>query len=73
LASELTGRYADWTQFIFGILEIDGDIPVFRANKEISRLRSMAQAQAVVAIPEGKTVLPAGKIVAAQLLEEQGL
>ncbi len=73
LASELTGRYADWTQFIFGTLEIDGDIPVFRANKEISRLRSMAQAQAVVAIPEGKTVLQDGRVVAAQLLEEPGL
>jgi hypothetical protein len=33
----------------------------------------MAQAQAVVAIPEGETVLPAGKVVAAQLLDEQGL
>ena len=73
LASELTGRYADWTQFIFGTLEFDGDIPVFRANKEISRLRSMAQAQAVVAIPEGKTVLQDGRVVAAQLLEEPGL
>jgi molybdopterin molybdotransferase len=73
LASELTGRYADWTQFIFGILEIDSDIQVFRANKQTSRLRSMAQAQAVVAIPEGETVLPAGKVVAAQLLDEQGL
>ncbi|MGD9248108.1 MAG: molybdopterin molybdotransferase MoeA [Desulfobacteraceae bacterium] len=73
LASELTGRYADWTQFIFGILEIDRDFQVFRANKQTSRLRSMAQAQAVVAIPEGETVLPAGKVVAAQLLDEQGL
>jgi molybdopterin molybdotransferase len=69
LASELTGRYADWTQFIFGSLEPNGDLPVFRSLKAKSRLRSMAEAQAVVAIPEGETVLPAGSVVAAQRLE----
>jgi molybdopterin molybdotransferase len=69
LASELTGRYDDWTQFIFGRLDPDGDLPVFHSLKAKSRLRSMAQAQAVVAIPEGETVLPAGSVVAAQHLE----
>ncbi len=73
LATDLKGRYADWTQFVFGTLESNGDTPLFHAKKEKSRLRSMAEAQAVVAIPEGETVLPAGTIVAAQMLEEQGL
>jgi molybdopterin molybdotransferase len=69
LASELTGRYADWTQFIYGALEADNDAPLFRSLKDKSRLRSMAEAQAVVAIPEGETVLPAGSVVVAQLLD----
>jgi molybdopterin molybdotransferase len=69
LASELTGRYADWTQFIFGTLEKGSDAPLFRSLKDKSRLRSMAEAQAVVAIPEGETVLPAGSVVRSQLLE----
>jgi len=73
LATELTGRYADWTQFVYGTLKRDGDTPLFHAKKEKSRLRSMAEAQAVVAIPEGETILPAGKIVAAQILEKRGL
>lgn len=69
LDTELTGRYADWTQFIFGTLENGSDVPLYRSLKDKSRLRSMAEAQAVVAIPEGVTVLPAGSVVAAQLLE----
>lgn len=69
LATELKGRYADWTQFIFGTLEKDTDAPVFRSLKSTSRLRSMAEAQAVVAIPEGKTILSAGSLVSAQLLD----
>jgi molybdopterin molybdotransferase len=68
LASELTGRSMDWTQFIYGTLEQSADLPTFHALRGKSRLRSMAEAQAVVAIPEGKTVLPVGDVVAAQLL-----
>ncbi len=68
LASTLTGRFADWTQFIYGTLETSSDLPVFHALNSKSRLRSMAEAQAVVAIPEGETVLPSGSAVAAQLL-----
>ncbi len=68
LADQLTGRFADWTQFIYGTLETSSDLPVFHALNSKSRLRSMAEAQAVVAIPEGETVLPSGSSVAAQLL-----
>jgi molybdopterin molybdotransferase len=68
LASELSGRSIDWTQFIYGTLEHSADLPLFHALKGNSRLRSMAEAQAVVAIPEGMTVLPAGAVVAAQAL-----
>jgi molybdopterin molybdotransferase len=68
LASQLSGRTADWTQFIYGTLEQSADLPVFHALRGNSRLRSMAEAQAVVAIPEGTTVLSAGAVVAAQAL-----
>ena len=68
LASRLTGRFADWTQFIYGIIEPSDDLPVFRALTGKSRLRSMAEAQAVVAIPEGVTALPAGSVAVAQSL-----
>ncbi len=69
MATELNGRNADWTQFIYGTLENNGDTPVFRSLKEKSRLRSMAEAQAIVAIPEGKTKIEANAIVPVQWLE----
>ncbi len=69
LDHDLTGRYADWTQFIYGTIESRVDGPVFRSLSNRSRLQSMAEAQALVAIPEGKTLLAAGSIVTAQLLE----
>jgi molybdopterin molybdotransferase len=69
LTSELSGRSVDWTQFIYGTLEQSGGLPIFHSLRSKSRLRSMAEAQAVVAIPEGTTVLPAGAVVAAQVLE----
>lgn len=68
LTSELSGRSMDWTQFIYGTLEQSADLPAFHALRGKSRLRSMAEAQAVVAIPEGKTVLPVGAVVDAQLV-----
>ncbi len=69
LAAELRGRYADWTQFRYGTLQPGRDVPTFQYLKGKSRLRSMSEAQAVVAIPEGETIIPAGTIVTAQLLE----
>jgi molybdopterin molybdotransferase len=68
LACQLTGRFADWTQFIYGTLEPSPDLTIFHPLEGKSRLRSMAEAQAVAAIPEGQTVLPAGAVIQAQLL-----
>jgi len=68
LATRLSGRTMDWTQFIYGTLEPSADLPVFHALKGNSRLRSMAEAQAVVAIPEGELELASGAVVAAQVL-----
>jgi molybdopterin molybdotransferase len=69
LAADLTGRYIDWTQFIFGDLEMQPELPLFHPDNNTSRLGSMAEAKAIVAIVEGQTVLPSGSIVTAQLLE----
>ncbi|GAB6909231.1 MoeA domain protein domain I and II [Desulfosarcina cetonica] len=69
LAEEIRGRHADWTQFVFGVLTPGEDAPVFHALTDKSRLRSMAEAHAVVSIPEGKTLLPAGITVTAQHIE----
>ncbi len=68
LAHDLTGRFPDWTQFIYGTLEKGGDLPLFRSLRGKSRLQSMAEAEAVVAIAEGETVLASGSVIEAQLL-----
>ncbi len=69
LNKPLHTRFPDWTQFIYGHLEEteDDDTPLFSPIVTNSRLRSMAEADAVVAIAEGITELPEGK-VSAQLL-----
>jgi len=70
LNESLRTRFPDWTQFIYGSLEkteSDG-IPFFMPILKDSKLRSMAEADAVVAIPEGITELLEGQLVAAQLL-----
>jgi len=69
LAEDLVGRHAHWTQFIYGMLETHAaDMPVFHSLKGESRLKSMAEAQAIVAISEGETRLKAGSVVSAQVL-----
>lgn len=69
LAEDIVGRHEDWTQFIFGMIERNGDTPVFHSLKGESRLRSMAEAMAVAMIPEGRTVIHGGTVVQAQILE----
>lgn len=70
LAGDLRGRHAHWTQFIFGMVEPQPQgLPLFHSLKGESRLRSMAEAGAVVAIEEGRTLLSAGSVVSAQVLE----
>ncbi len=69
LSTDLEGRYADWTQFVFGLLEENHQKTFFHPLRVNSRLQSMAEAQAVVAIPEGRTLLQAGETVMAQKLD----
>lgn len=69
LASELREGELDWTDFFFGTLEFDDGLPNFYPMKKRSRLRSIAKATAVVAIPEGKDCLQEGSVIHVQLLE----
>lgn len=69
LASDLTGRHADWTQFTYGVLETQRGTPLFHPLHHSSRLLSMAEAQAIASVPEGKTHLVAGTVIPVQLLE----
>lgn len=67
LQTTLDGSHADWTEFVYGSL-VPGDTHTgFQPLKLTRRLRSMAFAQAAVAIPEGITCLPEGSIVTAQV------
>lgn len=68
LAADLSGRYADWTQFVFGMLDDQDELPVFHSLRNRSRLRSMAEANAVATIPEGQTFIPAGSVISVQVM-----
>jgi molybdopterin molybdotransferase len=68
LSVELVAAHPDWTQFIFGRIDQHGEFPLFVPLQGSSRLGSMAEAEAVVNIPEGRMHWPAGSIVQAQLL-----
>lgn len=57
-----------WTDFFYGRLEPGPDLPLFQPQKKRTRLAAIAQAQAVVAIPEDRESLAAGEMVSVQLL-----
>lgn len=69
LASELEGNHTDWTQFFFGTLEEGGGLPIFHPLKGKSRLRSIAEAEAIASIPEGQDYLLEGSIISVQVLK----
>ncbi len=68
LSADLRGSHANWTQFIFGKIEMNHELPTFCSLRNESRLHAMAEADAIVTIPEGQTVLAAGSVVPAQLM-----
>lgn len=67
LAENIHGRSIDWTQYVFGRIERREEV-LFHPLRTVSRLQSLAHAQAVVAIPEGWTVIKKGESVWAQWL-----
>ncbi len=68
VASDLSGRDMDWTQFIFGAIENGRGGAVFHSLRQKSRLESMALATAVAALPEGTVDIPEGEEITVQLL-----
>jgi molybdopterin molybdotransferase len=68
MAEDVHGRSSDWTQYLFGRVEQRGSRMLFHSLRGTSRLQDMAEAQAVVAIPEGITTIPVGATVTPQWL-----
>jgi molybdopterin molybdotransferase len=68
LSNDLIGRGTTWTHLVYGLLENGEGLPRFHDQGQGSRLQSMALAQAVVAIPEGRKLMEAGEVVSAQML-----
>jgi molybdopterin molybdotransferase len=68
LAENIHGRSMDWTQYIFGRVDRHEEEMLFHPLRTSSRLQSLAHAQAVVAIPEGRTMMEKGQRVMAQWL-----
>jgi molybdopterin molybdotransferase len=69
LGAHLEGRQPDWTHFFFGTLEEDEGMPVFHPLKGGSRLRSIAEAEAIASIPEGQDYLVKGSVISVQLVK----
>ncbi len=68
LAAEIRGGNLEWTDFFFGNLTLDGEVPTFYPMKKRSRLGSIAEAAAIASIPEDQDHILAGSIVPVQLL-----
>jgi molybdopterin molybdotransferase len=65
LKEAVYGRVKDWTQFIFGQIDREG---LFQPLRWPSRLKSIAEAHGVIAIPEGLDHYMAGETITATLL-----
>ncbi len=70
LDREVSGHFAEWTQFIIGELDYrEGEVvPCFIPAKSKSRLSSMAKADAIITIPDGEIKILAGTIINGQFL-----
>ena len=68
LASDLHGRDREWTQFVFGKIDLNGDTPLFHSLGQKGRLQSMAKATAIASIPEGTTGISQGTMTDIQVL-----
>jgi molybdopterin molybdotransferase len=69
LAADLEGRERDWTDFFFGRLKEEEGFPVFHPLKGSSRLRDIAEAEAIASIPEGQDNLLEGSVISVQVLK----
>lgn len=69
LGADLEGRQRDWTNFFFGKLEEEEGLPVFHPLQDSSRLRAIAEAEAIACIPEGQGPLSKGSVISVQVLK----
>ncbi len=67
--SQTVNGPSDWTQFIFGKFGIRDDSLYFQPLKYKSRLKSMAEAEGILSIPEGTDQIPIGTEVLVSLLD----
>jgi molybdopterin molybdotransferase len=69
LAAPLLKGDCEWTDFFFGTLSFDGELPTFVPQKKRSRLATISDATAIASIPEGFDHLPEGSIIDVQVLD----
>ena len=69
LAAPLLKGDCEWTDFFFGTLSFDGELPTFVPQKKRSRLVTISDATAIASIPEGFDHLPEGSIIDVQVLD----
>lgn len=71
LSEKLQTKFPDWTQFFYGklIRTEKNEPPLFKPLIRKSRLRSMAEAEAIIAIEEGQQHLDKHSIISAQMLD----
>jgi molybdopterin molybdotransferase len=69
LGADLEGRQRDWTNFFFGKLEEGEGLPVFHPLQNSSRLRAIAEAEAIACISEGQEPLSKGSVISVQVLK----
>jgi molybdopterin molybdotransferase len=62
-----------WTEFVHARLEEDSDGLRVRPARLKSRLKSMAQKQALIVIPEERSEIPCGEVIRVQLLDPKAL
>jgi molybdopterin molybdotransferase len=67
LAETVNGQ-SNWTQFIFGKFENRHGASYFRSIRYNSRLKSMAEAEGVISIPEGTDQIAAGTEIRVSLV-----
>jgi molybdopterin molybdotransferase len=67
LSREVRGQI-DWTQFILGKIEEGQDCLIFHPAEMTSRLQMIAQAEAILTIPEGTDHIAARENVSVQML-----
>lgn len=69
LGEDVAGQ-TDWTQVIEGRVTASGTGMQFHPRKLASRLQSMADAEGLVTIPTGTSVIPRGTVVPVQILPD---